>query len=156
MQRIILTRILKWQLILIAVLAGPALAAGSVPTPDTDAAAWAKALYAAVTSKEWTVVTGLALVAVTYVMRRWVVGWVSWFRTPFGGLVLGFAVAASATLGTTLAAGAHVTLGLLAASLSTAAASAGIWEWLKDHIPGMQEAASKAQNTVRVNMKTVE
>ncbi len=139
-----INRLLSWPLVFLFLMCGTALAATDIPSPDTDAAAWIKLLYAAVTSKAWTVVFGLALVGITYPLRRWGGMLIPWFQTALGGLVLGFLVSLAATLGVALAAGAHVTLTLVAASLSSAAAAAGIWEWLKAHIPGIHAAAVKA------------
>jgi hypothetical protein len=143
-----LNRLLPWPLVLcmllVMSLATTAFAAPDVPSPDSDAAGWIKALYTAVTAKEWGVVTGLALVGLVYVARRWLLGWVTWFKTPFGGLVLGFLVALASTLGVALGAGATPSLSLVMTSLSAAATAAGVWEWLKAHVPGMQTAADKA------------
>lgn len=143
-----LNRLLSWPLVLLILflttLSATALAAADPPTPDTDAAAWVKALYTAVTSKEWSVVAGFVLVGLVYVARRWLLGWVAWFKTPFGGLVLAFSMSLAATMGIALAAGTKPSLSLVATALSTAAAAAGVWEWLKAHVPGMQAAADKA------------
>jgi len=143
-----INRALTWPIVLFFLflmsLATTAFAATDPPTPDTDAAAWVKALYDAFTSKEWGVVAGFVLVGLVYVARRWLLGWVSWFKTPFGGLVLGFLVALASTMGIALAAGTRPTLGLVFTSLSSAAAAAGVWTWLKAHIPGVQAAADKA------------
>ena|SRR5882672_8167583 len=143
-----LNRLLPWPLVLcllvVMSLASVAFAATDVPSPDTDAAGWVKALYLAMTSKEWGSVAGLAMIGLVYVARRWLLGWVSWFKTPFGGLVLGFGIALASTMGVALAAGARPSLSLVATSLATAAAAAGVWEWLKDHVPGVAAAADKA------------
>jgi hypothetical protein len=139
-----LNQILKWYILFLVLMCGTALAAGDIPSPDQDAAGWVKLLYAAITSKAWTVVVGLVLVGVTYPLRRWGGELVPWFKTPFGGLGLAFLVSLSGTIGVALAAGATITLALVATSLSTAAAAAGIWEWLKAHIPAVSAAADKA------------
>lgn len=143
-----LNRILTWPLVLFVLflmsLATTAFAASNPPSPDVDAAGWIKALYDAATSREWSVVVGLVLVGLVYVARRWLLGWVSWFKTPFGGLVLGFLVALASTMGLALGAGAKPSLSLVMTALSSAAAAAGVWEWLKTHVPGMQAAADKA------------
>lgn len=146
MQKI--NRLLTWPLILFVLflmsLATTALAAASPPSPDVDAGAWAKALYDAATSKEWGALFALVLTGLTYAMRRWILGWVAWFKTPFGGLVAGFLTSLGATWALSLWARAPFSWGLVATSLASAAASAGVWEWLKAHIPGMQQAADKA------------
>jgi len=129
-----------------------ALASPDIPDPASDAAAWLRALYTAMTTKEWSVAFGLALVGVVYVMRRWVVGRVSWFRKPLGGLVLGFVTALAATIGVALAAGAHISISLALTSLSSAATAAGVWEWLKAHIPGVDAAAVAAGSPMRVQV----
>lgn len=127
-------RLLSWPLVLLFLFCSTALAAPDVPTPDSDAASWIKALYTALTSKEWTIVVGLAMVGLVYPLRKWAAMIVPWFKTPFGGLVLGFMIALATTLGTAAAAGASMSLALVATSLSTAAAAAGIWEWVKTHL----------------------
>lgn len=141
-----LNRKLTWPLILFVLflmsVATTAFAATDPPSPDVDAAAWAKALYTAVTSKEWGIVAGLGLVGLVYVARRWLLGWVGWFKTPFGGLVLGFLVALASTMGLALAAGAKPSIALVFTSLSSAAAAAGVWEWIKAHV--LKNASSTA------------
>lgn len=139
-----LNRFLTWPLLFLLLVPAVALAAPDVPTPDTDAAAWAKLLYMALTSKAWGVVVGLVLVAVVYPLRRWGGVVVPWFKTPFGGLALAFLVSLAGTMGVALAAGVAPTPGLIASALSTAAAAAGVWEWLKAHVPKVQDAADKA------------
>jgi hypothetical protein len=143
-----LNRLLTWPIVLSLLFlmcwSATAFAAADPPSPDVDTSAFVKALYTAVTSKQWGVVVGLALVGLVYVARRWVLGWVSWFKTPFGGLVLAFLMSLAGTMGVALAAGAKPSLSLAATALSTAAAAAGVWEWLKAHIPGVQAAAAKA------------
>jgi len=136
MQRI--NRLLTWPVLMLVLMTASALAATDIPSPDTDAAAWAKLLWAAVTSKAWEPVVGLVLVGLTYPLRRWAGALWSWFKTPFGGMALNLAIALSGTLGAAFAVSAPITLALFATALSTSAASAGIWEWLKDHLPGVQ------------------
>lgn len=139
-----INRFLTWPLLFLALMPAAALAAPDIPSPDVDAAAWAKLLYMAVTSKAWSVVVGLALVGLVYPLRRWGGMLVPWFKTPFGGLLLAFLVSLAGTMGVALAAGVAPTLALVATSLSSAAVAAGVWEWLKAHIPKVQEAADKA------------
>lgn len=136
-----LNRLLTWPLLFLALMTGAALAATDIPTPDADAAGWLKLLYVAITSKAWGVVAGLVLVALVYPLRRF---GPTVLKTPFGGLVLAFMIALAGTMGVALAAGATLTLSLAASALATAASAAGIWEWLKAHIPGVQVAADKA------------
>jgi hypothetical protein len=123
---------------------GSALAAAAPPPPDQDAAEWLKALYAAFTSKAWGTVAGVVLIGLVYPLRRF---GPAILKTPFGGLALAFVVSLAATLGAALAVGVSFSLALVASSLATAATAAGIWEWLKAHIPGVQEAAIKAGST---------
>lgn len=146
MERI--NRLLTWPLLLLVlVLVLPpavAAAAPNIPTPDTDVTGWLKALYTGVTSKAWGSVCGLVMIGMTYPLRRWGGMLIPWFKTPFGGLTLGFLVSLAGTLGVALAAGVRPTPALVATALSGAASAAGIWEWLKTHIPKVQEAADKA------------
>lgn len=136
-----LNRLLTWPLLFLVLMTGAALAATDIPAPDTDAAGWIKALYTAITSKAWGVVAGLALVGVVYPLRRF---GPDVLKTPFGGLVLAFLIALAGTMGVALAAGAPLSLSLAASALATAATAAGVWEWIKAHIPGVQAAADKA------------
>lgn len=136
-----INRLLTWPLLFLVLMTGAALAATDVPAPDTDAAAWIKALYTAITSKAWGVVAGLALVGLVYPLRRF---GPDVLKTPFGGLVLAFLISLAATLGVALAAGAPLSLSLAASALATAATAAGVWEWIKAHIPGAQATADKA------------
>ncbi len=128
--------------LLLLVLTGSAWAQPTPPpAPDVDAAEWVKALYAAVTGKQWGIVVGLVLIGVVYPLRRF---GPSVFKTAFGGLALAFMVSLAGTLGIALAAGTTVSLGLVVGALTTAATAAGVWEWLKAHIPGVETAAQKA------------
>lgn len=149
-----INQLLSWPVVFLFLMCGTAFAATDIPSPDTDAAAWVKLLYAAVTSKAWTVVFGLALVGLTYPLRRWGGLLIPWFKTALGGLALGFLVSLSATLGVALAAGVPPTLTLVASALSSAAAAAGIWEWLKTHIPGVQAAAAKSGSAPPIDGRT--
>lgn len=143
-------RILAWPVILLFLLTSTALAAPpEPPSPDTDVAAWAKLLYEALTSKSWSVLVGLVLIGLVYPIRRF---GPDLFKTAFGGLVIAFAVSLSGTLGAALAVHVELSWALVATSLSTAAAAAGVWEWLKAHIPGMQTLANKSTNTPSVTI----
>jgi len=113
----------------------------TVPPPDVDAAAWAKALYAAITQKHWGIVVGVALIGIVYPVRRW---GPDVLKTPFGGLVLAFVISLAGSLGITLAAGVPFSWSIAAGALTTAATAAGVWEWIKQHIAGAQAAADKS------------
>lgn len=138
-----LNRLLTWPVCLLVLWTGLALAqaTASIPSPDTDAAAWAKLLYAAFTQHSWSVLTGLALIGIVYPLRRF---GPDVLKTPFGGLVLAFLISLAGTLGGAMAVGVHVSLAMVASALGTAATAAGVWEWLKAHIPGIQAAADKS------------
>ena len=143
----LLSRLLRSPFLLLAtfltllVLTGRAWAADAPPAPDVDAAAWLKALYAAVTGKQWGILVGVVLIGVVYPLRRF---GPDVFKTPFGGIALAFLVSLAGTLGITLAAGADFSLGLVVTALTTAATAAGVWEWLKSHLPSVKAAADKA------------
>jgi hypothetical protein len=124
-----------------------AQAGDAPPSPDVDAAAWAKLVYAAFTSHSWGVLTGLVLIALVYPLRRF---GPDVFKSSFGGLVLAFLVSLCATLGAALSVHVAPSLGLVASSLATAATAAGLWEWLKTHIPGVQAAADKSSVTAQL------
>lgn len=125
-------------LLLILGFASIALASDGPPPPAPDVAEWLKALYAAVTSKSWGIVAGLAMTPLVYALRRF---GPSVLKSTFGGIVLAFLIALAGTLGAATAAGATWSLGLVAGALATAATAAGVWEWLKDLIPGVEDAA---------------
>jgi hypothetical protein len=138
-----LNRILTWPLAFLILFCGVAFAATDVPSPDTDAAGWLKALYTALTTKAWTPLVGLVMIGLVYGIRRVLVPAWSWLGTALGGLVLSFTLSLLSTLGAAFAVGTGFSWSLVLAALSTAAAAAGIWEWLKAHIPGVQSAANK-------------
>jgi 4-hydroxybenzoate polyprenyltransferase len=128
-------------LAVLALYVGTALAADAPPSPDADAAGWIKALYEAVTSKNWGLVAGVVLIGLVYPLRRF---GPSIFKTGFGGIVLAFLTSLAGTFGIALAAGAKPNLAMIVTAVTTAATAAGLWQWIKDHIPGMQEVADKA------------
>lgn len=121
-------------------LCGVALAAADPPPPDVDAAVWIKAIYTAVTSKNWGLVVGLALIALVFPMRKY---GPAIFKSKLGGLLLAFATSLAGTLGAAFAAGAKPDLPLVVTALTTAATAAGLWAWIKDHLPGAQAASDK-------------
>lgn len=143
----LINRILTWPflVLMLALCTTVSAQTNPPPTPDSDAAGWAKLLYEAFTSHSWSVVAGLVLIGLVYPLRRF---GPDILKTPTGGLVLAFLLSLSATMGGALAVHVPFTWGLLASSVATAATAAGVWEWIKAHIPGMQQVADKASNTV--------
>jgi len=121
-------------------LCGVAFAAADPPPPDVDAAAWIKAIYTAVTSKNWGLVVGLVLVGLVFPLRKY---GPALLKSKMGGLLLGFATSLAGTMGAALLAGAKPDLPMIITALTTAATAAGIWAWLKDHLPGAQAASDK-------------
>jgi hypothetical protein len=142
--------LIKMKLILILLLmctwSATAAAAGPVPPPDVDAAAWLQAIYVAVTSKNWGLVVGIALIGLVYPLRLW---GPAVFKSKLGGLMLAFLVSLAGTFGAALAAGAHPNFAMVVTALTTAATAAGLWEWIKAHLPGAQAAADKATAPVQ-------
>lgn len=135
-------RTLFLSLLFLLFLGSVALAgAADVPTPDVDAAAWLKALYAAATSGEWKIVGGFLLVGIVYLGRAY---GPKVFKSTLGGLVLGIVVSLAGTFGLALATGAQITIATVITALGTAATAAGAWEWIKTHIPGGALLAAKA------------
>lgn len=126
-----LNRLLTWPILILIVLAGTALAAGDVPTPDADAAGWAKALYEALTSKEWGIASGLALTGIIYLARRF---GPRWFKGEVGAMILGLLISLGTTIGVTLAAGAEFNWRLLLTAAASAAEAAALWQWIKDRL----------------------
>lgn len=142
-----LNRLLTWPLLVLTLLLCQVVAAQTSPPPpdpSTDLSGWASLLYTAFTSKAWSVVAGLVLVGLVYPIRRF---GPEIFKSKFGGLVIAFVLSLCGTLGGALAVHVAFSWGLLASSLATAATAAGVWEWIKDHIPGMSTAAAKASTT---------
>lgn len=126
---------------ILAYLTGVALAAADPPpAPDPDAAVWIKAIYIAVTSKNWGLVVGMALIALVFPLRKYGPGFV---KGKVGGLLLAFATSLAGTFGAALLAGATPDLPMAITALTTAATGAGLWAWLKDHLSGVQAAADK-------------
>jgi hypothetical protein len=138
-----LARLPRWRFplatLFLLCLAGSALAATAPPPPDQNASAWLQALYVAVTSKQWGVLAGVGLIGIVYPLR---VFGPDVFKTAFGGLVLAFAISLAGTLGAALAVGVTISWMLVASALATAATAAGLWEWIKAHIPGGATAAA--------------
>lgn len=140
MQKI--NRLVTWPIILLFLGCSSAFAADAVPAPDTDAAAWARLLYDALTSKAWSVVAGLGLVALVYPLRQWAALLFPWFKTTLGGVVLAFVISLSATMGAALVAHAQLSLSLIAMALSTAATAAGVLQWIKNRLGLTDQPAS--------------
>lgn len=115
-------------------------AADAGATLPIDTSSWLSALYVAVTSREWSVLVGLVFVGVVFLIRK--VG-PDVVKTKLGGLLLSIGVALFSKIGIALAAGVKPDLSLVMGALATAAESAGLWEWLKDHLPSVQAAAAK-------------
>lgn len=107
-----------------------AMAATTAPAPD-DPAGILRALYDAATTKQWTVLAGVAMIGVTYAVRRWVLGRWQWAQTRIGGFVLAFGLSLAATFGVALAAGGELSAALALDALGTAMAAAGGWTWLQ-------------------------
>src|SRR5678815_943764 len=128
-------------LILLVCLSQLAFAGTDPPPPDQDAAGWLQALYTAVTQKQWGIVAGVALIGLVYPLRLWGPNVV---KTKLGGLILAFVVSLAGTLGITLAAGAAVSIQVVIGAITTSATAAGLWEWIKTHLPGGAKAAAAA------------
>lgn len=111
------------------------------PPPAFDAPAWVQEVYAAVTSKNWGLVAGLALIGLVYPLRLY---GPAVFKTKLGGLALAFGVSLCGTFGAALLAGARPDIAMIVTALTTAATAAGVWEWIKAHLPGARAVADKA------------
>lgn len=129
-------------------LTGVALAGVDPPPPDFDAPTWIQAIYTAVVSKNWGLVVGLALIATVYPLRLYGPGVL---KTKLGGLLLAFAVSLCGTFGAALLAGAQVNVAMVITALTTAATAAGLWEWIKTHLPGGKAVADKAVAPVQAS-----
>lgn len=129
----------KLTLLVLLVLMVPALAwAADVPSPAEDTAGWLQALYAAFTGGEYKIGAGLVLVGLVAGMMKW---------TPLepkskpGKIGLAFALSLAGTLGLAFAADAPIALGTFATAISTAAAAAGVWGWIKDYLASRKAPA---------------
>jgi len=139
-----LSRLTLFVALALLYLTGLALAADAPPPPDVDAAGWLKAIYMALTSKNWGLVVGLGLIALVYPLRRF---GPEFIKSKTGGLLLAFGISLAATFGAALAAGAKPDIVMIITALTTAATAAGFWEWIKDHLPGAQAAADKVSSS---------
>lgn len=146
-----LNRFLTWPTLILLLLlckVAEAQTSGAPPTPDSDAAGWAKLLYEAFTSKSWSVLIGLVLVGLVYPIRRF---GPDLFKTQLGGVAIAFLLSLCGTLGGALAVHVAFSWALVASSLATAATAAGVWEWIKDRLPGAATAAAQASTTPASN-----
>lgn len=134
-------RLLLVGVVVILYLTASAFAGTDPPPPAFDAPAFLKAVYTAVTSKNWGLVAGLGLIALVYPLRMFGPKFV---KTQWGGLALAFATSLAGTFGAAFAAGAKPDLAMVVTALTTSATAAGLWEWLKAHLPGVQTAATAA------------
>lgn len=101
------------------------------PDPEADTAGFLRALYDAATTKQWTVLAGLAMIGVTYAVRRWVLGSWEWAQSRVGGFVIAAVLSLLGTFGLALGSGAELSVGLVLDALGTAMAAAGGWTWLQ-------------------------
>jgi hypothetical protein len=134
-------------ILLLLLLAGSALAAVDTPPPEPGTADWLAAIYSAVVNGEWKIVAGLGLSMLAFALRTWGTKLIPWFGTKLGGTTLLFAASLAATFSVTLSVGAKITLATVLTAISTAAAAAGIWEWVKSLLPGVAASneATKAK-----------
>lgn len=80
----------------------------------------------------WLVVTGLALMLVVWVAKRFLAGWIPFLKTRPGGYVLAFSCALVPPLAAVLVGGAVPTLQMFLTSLSAALVASGGWEAVRD------------------------
>lgn len=108
------------------------------PTPE-DPAAFVAILLEAVAAKNWVLVGALAVMALTWALRRWAP--IPWFQTDRGGAVLVLATALAGTFATALLGGAPLSLGLVLTALVVGLSAAGGYgvirkiAWPKDAKP---------------------
>ena len=108
-----------------------AMADGGSSVAADDPAGLLRAAYDAATTKRWTALAGVAMIGVTYIVRRFVLGRVAWFQTRTGGFVLAASLSLLGTFGLALATGAEMSAMLALDALGTAMAAAGGWTWLQ-------------------------
>lgn len=120
-------------LLIVGMMLLPVLAwaagADAPPTPDTDAAAWIKALYAAYTDGSWKVFGGLITLGAVYLLRRFGPSFTS---KRWWGYALASLISLGVTFGTAFAVGGGWSLGLAISAVGTALTASGLWELLKD------------------------
>lgn len=130
--------------------------------------AFAKILFEAITSGNWTVVAAAALVLVVAVVRIYGKklqdalpdsnpldkGLTFLFSTTWGGWILNILTAIAGALASALLASAPITWGLVGAAIVTALSGAALWELLKDILNAFakkqaQIAGQKAADAVK-------
>lgn len=102
-----------------------------MPDLSSDPVGLVRALYDAATAKRWSVVVGIALIGVSYAVRRFVLGRVAWFQTRVGGVAIAVGLSLLGTFGLALASSAPMTGALALDALATAMTAAGGWAWLQ-------------------------
>jgi len=124
----------------------PAVPAAT-PSIEQNPGGFLKDAYGAATSKRWALLAGFILLGLVWICRHGLIKWIPWFATTTGGVVMAFAISAGGTLGLALSSGAKVTADLFLAAASTAATSAGLWQWISKRFPSTStriDAAKKA------------
>ena len=95
-----------------------------------------EALWAAIRSGQWPIVTATIVIVTVYLARRFLGEWVPWFRSDRGGVILAFATAFLGGIASGLASGSWPDGKTLMLALSTAFAAMGAWSGIKKLIAG--------------------
>ncbi len=110
---------------------------------DLDVIAVAKQIFDAVVSGQWALVAALALVAVVFVLRKFVSTKVPFFASDAGGVVLAFFGSLGGGLATAFAAGEAFSLQLLLKVAQVAFLAMGGYAALKKLVAPLVDALLK-------------
>lgn len=131
--------------ILFLLLAAGAALAQTTPPPAPDVGNWLSDLLNAIVARNWWVVAAVALTAIVWVIRRYVLGSVAFFGTTFGGWLMNFGLAFLTGMAVSFAAGKHSgsdILDVLIAVFKVGAASSTIYTAVQDVTGGSSKPAA--------------
>lgn len=93
--------------------------------------AFARAIFDAVTSKNYALVAALAVVALVYLARKYAGPKVPFLQTDKGGVLLSLATSFAGALATALFAGGPISLALVSQALIVAFTASGGWSMIR-------------------------
>ncbi|WP_404362859.1 hypothetical protein ACIHQR_23045 [Corallococcus coralloides] len=129
-------------------LAFPSVAfaqASSTPDPG-NVEGFARLILDAVTARNWALVASLAVIALVYVLRRYVGAWWPLLRTARAGAVLALLLSVAGAVSNALMAGESFTVALLLKAIAIGLSAAGGFTVMKTLLFGdaVEEAARAA------------
>ncbi|WP_233604967.1 hypothetical protein [Corallococcus sp. AB030] len=119
--------------------------ANSTPDPG-NVESFARLILDAVTARNWALVASLAVIALVYVLRRFVGAWWPLLRTARAGAVLALLLSVSGAMANALLAGESFTVALLLKALTIGLGAAGGFTVVKTLLFGdaVEDAAREA------------